>query len=110
VAKNSPHLDAAMKAVDYFMSAQGNTFLAKQVGSFPVNSKADTSFLTPFQKSIIDEVNGGNFTLVTRFWENMSTDLMLQVNAKFQEFIVNRPAPEAICADIQKLCDAYFKK
>ncbi|MDR0720661.1 MAG: extracellular solute-binding protein [Treponema sp.] len=109
VAKNSPRLDTALKAVDYFMSANGNTFLAKQVGSFPVNAKSDASFLTPFQKSILDTVNSGNFTLATRFWENMPTELMLQVNQKFQEFIVNRPAPQAICAEIQKLCDAYFK-
>jgi ABC-type glycerol-3-phosphate transport system substrate-binding protein len=47
VAKNSRHLDAAMKAVDYWMSPKGNNFLAKQVESFPVNSKADASYLSP---------------------------------------------------------------
>jgi multiple sugar transport system substrate-binding protein/raffinose/stachyose/melibiose transport system substrate-binding protein len=40
----------------------------------------------------------------------MPTQLMLQVNDKFQEFIVKKPSPEAICAEIQKLCDAYFNK
>ncbi|WP_010258730.1 ABC transporter substrate-binding protein [Treponema primitia] len=109
VAKNAPHLDAAMKAVDYFMSPVGNTFLAKQVGSFPVNSKSDTSFLSPMQQAIQKEIVDGNYITLTRFWENMPTELMLQVNAKFQEFIVSPANPQAICADIQKLCDAYFK-
>jgi multiple sugar transport system substrate-binding protein/raffinose/stachyose/melibiose transport system substrate-binding protein len=109
VAKNAPNLDAAMKAVDYFMSPQGNTFLAKQVESFPVNSKSDTSYLSPMKQAIQKEIVEGNYILVTRFWENMPTELMLQVNAKFQEFIVNPANPAAICADIQKLCDGYFK-
>jgi ABC-type glycerol-3-phosphate transport system substrate-binding protein len=109
VAKNAPHLEAAMKAVDYWMSPAGNTFLAKQVESFPVNSKADVSYLSPMKQAIQKEVVGGNYITLTRFWENMPTELMLQVNAKFQEFIVNPANPAAICADIQRLCDAYFK-
>jgi multiple sugar transport system substrate-binding protein/raffinose/stachyose/melibiose transport system substrate-binding protein len=110
IPKNAPHKDAALKAADYFMSAKGNTFLAKHSGGFPVNSKSDASYLTAFQKSIQDKVNGGNFNLPVRFWENMPTELMLQVNGKFQEFIVRQTAPATICADIQKLCDAYFNK
>jgi ABC-type glycerol-3-phosphate transport system substrate-binding protein len=109
VAKNAPHLEAAMKAVDYWMSPEGNTFLAKQVESFPVNSKADVSFLSPMKQAIQKEIVGGNYVMLTRFWENMPTELMLQVNAKFQEFIVNPANPAAVCADIQKLCGAYFK-
>jgi ABC-type glycerol-3-phosphate transport system substrate-binding protein len=109
VAKNSKNLEAAMKVVDYWMSPQGNNFLSKQVGGFPVNSKADASYLSPMKQDILKEVNTGNFVLVTRFWENMPTQLMLQVNQKFQEFIVNPANPQGICADIQRLCDAYFK-
>jgi ABC-type glycerol-3-phosphate transport system substrate-binding protein len=109
VAKNAPNLDAAMKAVDYWMSPAGNTFLAKQVESFPVNSKADISFLSPMKQAIQKEIVGGNYVMLTRFWENMPTELMLQVNGKFQEFIVRPANPAAICADIQRLCDAYFK-
>jgi ABC-type glycerol-3-phosphate transport system substrate-binding protein len=109
VSKNSKNLETAMKAVDYWMSPQGNNFLAKQVESFPVNSKADASYLSPMKQAMLKEVNEGNFVLVTRFWENMPTQLMLQVNQKFQEFIVNPANPQAICADIQRLCDAYFK-
>jgi ABC-type glycerol-3-phosphate transport system substrate-binding protein len=110
VAKNGKHLDTTMKIVDYWMSAKGNTIMAKQTGSFPVNSKADSSYLSAFHRSVLETLTTGNFTLVTRFWENMPTELMLQVNQKFQEFIVNKPAPNVICADIQKLCDAYFNK
>jgi multiple sugar transport system substrate-binding protein/raffinose/stachyose/melibiose transport system substrate-binding protein len=91
------------------MSAKGNTFLSKQVGGFPVNSKSDASYLDPMKQAIQKTVVDGNFVLVTRFWENMPTELMLQVNQKFQEFIVNSPSPQVIPADIQKLCDAYFK-
>ena len=109
VAKNSKNLDAAMKVVDYWMSPQGNNFLSKQVEGFPVNSKADASYLSPMKQAILKTVNTGNFALVTRFWENMPTQLMLQVNQKFQEFIVNPASPQGICNDIQKLCDAYFK-
>jgi multiple sugar transport system substrate-binding protein/raffinose/stachyose/melibiose transport system substrate-binding protein len=61
------------------------------------------------KQAILKEANEGNYVLVTRFWENMPTELMLKVNQKFQEFIVNPASPEGICADIQKLCDAYFK-
>ena len=109
VSKNSKNLEAAMKAVDYWMSPQGNNFLSKQVEGFPVSSKADASYLSPMKQAMLKEVNDGNFVLVTRFWENMPTQLMLQVNQKFQEFIVNPASPEGICADIQRLCDAYFK-
>ena len=109
VSKNSKNMEATMKVVDYWMSAQGNNFLSKQVEGFPVNSKADASYLSPMKQGILKEVNTGNFVLVTRFWENMPTELMLQVNQKFQEFIVNPANPQGICADIQKLCDAYFK-
>lgn len=109
VAKNSKNLEAAMTAADYWMSAKGNNFLSKQVEGFPVNSKADASYLSSMKQDILKEVNTGNFVLVNRFWENMPTQLMLQVNQKFQEFIVNPASPERICADIQRLCDAYFK-
>ena len=109
MGKNAPHKDAALKALDYFFSAKGNTFLAKQVGSFPANSKADASFLSPMQQAMQKEVVDGNYIMLTRFWENMPTELMLQVNAKFQEFIVKPASPQQITADIQKLCDAYFK-
>ncbi|MDR2786216.1 MAG: ABC transporter substrate-binding protein [Treponema sp.] len=109
VPKNTANLENSLKAVDYFMSAKGNTFLSKQVGGFPVNSRADASYLDSMKQAIQKTVVDGNFTLVTRFWENMPTELMLQVNQKFQEFIVNSTSPQVITADIQKLCDAYFK-
>jgi ABC-type glycerol-3-phosphate transport system substrate-binding protein len=107
VAKNSKNLDAAMKVVDYWMSPEGNSFLAKQVGGFPVSSKADASYLSQMKQDILREANEGNFTMVTRFWENMPTQLMLQVNQKFAEFMNNPADPQRICADIQRLCDAY---
>ena len=59
LSRNAPHKDAALKALDYFFSAAGNIFLAKQVGSFPANSKADASFLSPMQQSIRGTVPPG---------------------------------------------------
>ena len=109
VSKNGKNIEDTLKAVDYFMSAEGNTFLSKQTESFPVNGKSDASYLPPLKLAVQNEVLGGNYVLVTRFWENMPTELMLQVNAKFQEFIINPANPEGICAEIQTLCDAYFK-
>jgi len=108
VAKNGKNIEDTLKAVDYFMSAEGNTFLAKQTESFPVNTKSDASYLPPFKLAIQNEVLDGDYALVTRFWENMPTTLMLQVNAKFQEFILSPSDPEGMCAEIQALCDAYF--
>ena len=109
VPKNSKNLEAAMTAVDYYMSPKGSNFMSKQIEGFPVSSKADASYLSAMKQDMLKEVNTGNYVMVTRFWENMPTQLMLQVNQKFQEFIVNPASPESICADIQKLCDAYFK-
>ena len=106
VSKNGRNIENTLKAIDYFMSAEGNTFLAKQTESLPVNGKSDASYLPPFKLAIQNEILG-DYALVTRFWENMPTELMLQVNAKFQEFILS-PDPESITADIQALCDAYF--
>ena len=108
VARNGNNIDETLRAVEYFMSPEGNTFLARHVGSFPVNNMADTSFLPPIKQALSEDIGTGSYTLSIRFWENMSTTLMLQVNGMFQEFIIN-PDVEHVTTEMQRLVESYFE-
>lgn len=108
ISKNGENVEGALQAADYWMSAEGSTFLCSKVGSFPANTKADTSYLPQMKQDMQKTVVDGNFTLVNRYWENTPTELMLKINQKFAEFIVKPDTLEKITADIQALADEYW--
>jgi ABC-type glycerol-3-phosphate transport system substrate-binding protein len=109
LSKNGKNIDAALKIADYWMSPEGSTFLVKNTGSFPINKKADVSFLEPIKVDMKKNIESNNYRLVNRFWEATPTELMLLINQKFAEFIY-KPNTDKIPEEIQKLADDYWQK
>jgi ABC-type glycerol-3-phosphate transport system substrate-binding protein len=110
VSKNGENKEEAKKLADWWMSPEGNGVFAGEVKSFPANMKTDTSYLPPIKVELNKTIIKDKYRLVNRFWEYTPTPIMLKVNAKFAEFIVNPDKVDKLLTDMQAIADEYWSK
>jgi len=110
LSKNAPNLEAAKKAVDYFMSSEGNEIFAGLNRSYPSNMKTDTSFLPPIKVKIADTAVNENYRILNRYWEATPTPICEAAVDKFAEFIMNPDSLDSILADLDEIADKYWEE
>lgn len=110
VSKKGENKKAALKLADWWMSPKGNAVMAGQTKSFPANLKSDSSYLPPIKVAMSNAIKNEKVRLVNRFWEATPNPIMLKINAKLAEFIVNPGNMDKIISEIQVISDSYWTK
>jgi len=110
VAKNTPSMDRVMKIADWYMSAEGSGFWAKQVTAYPANKNADTSYMPKVKQDLLDTILNENYRVLNRYWEATPTEICEVAVDKFAEFVANPDKLDKIIADLDKVADDYWSK
>jgi ABC-type glycerol-3-phosphate transport system substrate-binding protein len=108
VSSNAADIDAAMKAVDYFMSPEGNEVFARLNKSYPSNTKSSTDFLPDIKVKIANTVINENYNILNRYWEATPTPICEEAVDKFAEFILNPAQLDRVLADLDQIADSYW--
>lgn len=108
ISKNSPHLQDALKVADFWMGPDGNGYLAKQLGGYPANTKADASYLPKSKVDFKNMLVSENYRILNRYWEATPTPICEQAVDKFAEFILNPGSVDKVLSDLDKIANDYW--
>ncbi len=107
ISAKAPHLAAAKKVAEWWMSPEANGAYAKLVNQYPANPKADTSYLPAVKVAFAKTIADG-YRIVNRYWEGTPTPICEKAVDKFAEFILNPKKVDQVLADLDKIADDYW--
>ncbi len=107
ISAKAPHLAAARKVVDWWMSPEGNGAYAKLVNQYPANPKADTSYLPPVKVAFAKTIADG-YRIVNRYWEATPTPICQKAVDEFAKFILKPSDVDTVLSDLDKIADDYW--
>lgn len=107
-AKNAPRAEAARRLVDWWMSPRGNAAFAAVHQSYPANRNADTGYLPPIKRRLLDQIHAGGYQQLNRYWEATPTPICESTVLKLGEFILKPESLEHVLADIDQVAKAYW--
>jgi len=109
VSSSSPHLEEAIKAAEYWLSAEAQELYCGLLGFIPPNVDVPTDILPPAKAKLVETAIEGDYRLVTRYWEAHPPDISHDAIDKFNEFIAHPERLDQILQDIEDTASAYWE-
>lgn len=106
VAKNARNKDAALKAIEFWMSAEAQQAWADIMGFTPPH--ADVTPQSDVTTEIVNEVNSRGYRLVQRYWEATPPEIAEAAVDEFNRFILNPSQLETVLNNLQRIADQYW--
>lgn len=108
VAQHGSKQSDAMKALDYFMSKQGQQAWVKATGF--VSPRSDVPSASSVDRQLVGEIKNGGYRQLNRYWEATPHDIVEVAVDQFDKFMLHSGDPKPILETIQKQADASWKK
>jgi multiple sugar transport system substrate-binding protein/raffinose/stachyose/melibiose transport system substrate-binding protein len=108
ISAKAPHLAAAKKVADWWMTPAGSAAFAKMVNQYAANPKADASYLPAVKVAFAKEIADGGYRIVNRYWEGTPTPICEKAVQEFAKFILNPKSVDTVLADLDKIADDYW--
>ena len=103
VAEHGSNKADALKALDYFMSRQGQATWVKATGF--VSPRTDVPSTSPVDRQLGAEIAKGGYTQFNRYWEATPHDIVEVAVDQFDKFMLKGGDPLPILQTIQKQAD-----
>jgi multiple sugar transport system substrate-binding protein len=103
VAQNGANRTDALKALDYFMSRQGQANWVKATGF--VSPRNDVPSTSPTDRELGATIQKGGYKQYNRYWEATPHDIVEVAVDQFDKFMLKGGDPKPILETIQKQAD-----
>jgi multiple sugar transport system substrate-binding protein len=103
VAQNGSNKTDALKALDYFMSRQGQANWVKATGF--VSPRNDVPSTSPTDRELGATIQKGGYKQYNRYWEATPHDIVEVAVDQFDKFMLKGGDPKPILETIQKQAD-----
>ncbi|HEV8602285.1 MAG TPA: extracellular solute-binding protein [Gaiellaceae bacterium] len=103
VAEHGSNKADAIKALDYFMSRQGQTAWVKATGF--VSPRSDVRSTSPADRELTATIQGQGYRQLNRYWEATPHDIVEVAVDQFDKFMLKTGDPLPYLKTIQKQAD-----
>jgi multiple sugar transport system substrate-binding protein len=103
VAERGSHKDDSLKALDYFMSKNGQQTWVKATGF--VSPRNDVPSTSPVDRELGATILKGGYEQVNRYWEATPHDIVEVAVDQFDKFMLKGGEPKPYLSTIQKQAD-----
>ncbi len=107
VAKNSRNREAALQAVDFWMSAEASQQWTNEMGFIPHNNLA----ALPEDKvvfQIVNQIVNGNYRQINRMWEATPTPIVEAAVDEIAKFVLDPSSYQSVMESLQRIADSYW--
>jgi len=108
VAKNAKNKEAALDAIDFWMSESASAKWTELMFFPPHNLKADL----PGGEvgKLVKQINNENYRQINRYWEATPTVICEAAVDEIAKFVVDPTSYKEVMVSLQAIADSYWSK
>ncbi|MBI3961386.1 MAG: extracellular solute-binding protein, partial [Deinococcus sp.] len=103
-----PNVDAALQALDAWMSPQAQEAWSLAIGLIFTNARSDVSQLADNKARLLNAVNTQGITVINRIWEAAPPQVIVPASSVMGRIFAEPNNAASIAQEIQGLADAFF--